>query len=120
MRRILPIVVLVYSVWAQTENQSQSTPDQTPGSVPATNPQNANPADDNSRKAKTLIEQAIAALGDRLISRSVIARSKGEAMAFTTVEPKAAAAFSGTSSSFRQGARRDHERARHRAVVRRG
>jgi len=63
MRRILPIVVLVYSVWAQTGNQPQSTPEQTPGSVPATNAQNANPADDNSRKAKTLIEQAIAALG---------------------------------------------------------
>ncbi len=63
MRRLLPIVVLVYSVWAQTASQSQSTADQAPGSVSATSPQNANPADENSRKAKTLIEKAITALG---------------------------------------------------------
>jgi hypothetical protein len=63
MRRLLPIVVLVYSVWAQTASQSQSTADQAPGSVSATSPQNANPADENSSKAKTLIEKAITALG---------------------------------------------------------
>jgi hypothetical protein len=63
MRRLLPIVVLVYSVWAQTASQSQSTADQAPGSASATSPQNANPADENSSKAKTLIEKAITALG---------------------------------------------------------
>ena len=63
MRRLLPIVVLVYSVWAQTASQSQSTADQAPGSVSATSPQDANPADENSSKAKTLIEKAITALG---------------------------------------------------------
>lgn len=64
MRPLLPIVVLVYSAWAQTPGKLPSAPDQAQGATSAASAQTAaNPADENSRKAKTLIDQAIAALG---------------------------------------------------------
>ena len=61
MKQFLPILVLVCSAWPQA-NQPQSTapPASPPG---AAGSQASNPEDENSRKAKTLIEQAISALG---------------------------------------------------------
>lgn len=61
MKQFLPILVLVCSAWPQA-NQSQSTTPPTPPSA-AAGSQASNPGDENSRKAKTLIEQAISALG---------------------------------------------------------
>ena len=64
MRTLLPIVVLVCAVWAQAPSQSPSAPDQKQASTPPVNAQAAaNPADENSLKARALIDQGIAALG---------------------------------------------------------
>jgi hypothetical protein len=64
MRPLLPIIVLVCSAWAQGPSPSPSAPDQAQGAAAAASAQTAsNPADENSRKAKMLIDQAIAALG---------------------------------------------------------
>jgi hypothetical protein len=56
-------MVLVCCALAQAPDQGQGAPGQTAGTSPGSSAQNANPADENSRKAKGLIEQAIAALG---------------------------------------------------------
>lgn len=64
MRLFFPILVLVCAACAQAASQSQSPPEQAQGATSATSPQaTASPADENSRKAKSLIDQAIAALG---------------------------------------------------------
>lgn len=59
MRQFLPIMVLVYSSWAQAGGQSQSSP----SPAPNTAAQAVSPGDENTNKAKSLIDQAIAALG---------------------------------------------------------
>jgi len=62
MRQFFPILLLVCSAWAQAADRSQSAqPQGAEASSPAA--QAASPADENSRKAKTLIDQAITALG---------------------------------------------------------
>ncbi|HZQ95223.1 MAG TPA: hypothetical protein VFA67_09450 [Candidatus Sulfotelmatobacter sp.] len=58
MRLFLPILVLVGCAWAQAGDQSQTAP-----AAAATPAQAPNPADENSRKARELIDQAITALG---------------------------------------------------------
>lgn len=63
MRQFLPIMVLVYSAWAQAGRQSQSTPSPAPGTPPNTAAQAVNPGDENTNKAKSLIDEAITALG---------------------------------------------------------
>jgi hypothetical protein len=63
MKQFLPIMVLVCCALAQAPEQGQGAPGQTAGTSPGNSAQTANPADENSRKAKGLIEQAIAALG---------------------------------------------------------
>ena len=63
MRQFLPIMALVCCALAQAPDQGQSAPAQASGTAAASNAQNANPADENSKKAKALIDQAIAALG---------------------------------------------------------
>ena len=63
MKQFLPIMVLVCCALAQAPEQGQGAPAQTAGTSPGNSAQTANPADENSRKAKGLIEQAIAALG---------------------------------------------------------
>src|SRR5271165_4687479 len=80
MKRLLPILVLVCSAWLQageeprlavaTAQSSQTTSQQTasPQATPAGNPAQTNappiPTDqDNARKAKAILEQAIQALG---------------------------------------------------------
>ena len=65
MKQFLPILVLVCSAWAQAGSQSQSVPAQTPATAADSNAQVPSAADENSRKAKALIDQAIAALGGR-------------------------------------------------------
>jgi hypothetical protein len=64
MRLVFPILVLVCAACAQAASQSQGAPEKAPGATSATSAQaTASPADENSRKAKSLIDQAIAALG---------------------------------------------------------
>jgi hypothetical protein len=63
MKQFLPIIVLVCCAVAQAPEQGQGAPAPAAGTSPASNAQSSNPADENSRKAKELIEQAIAALG---------------------------------------------------------
>lgn len=63
MKPFLPIVVLVCAALAQAPDQSAGAPAQTPGAAQGSNAQTTGPADENSRKAKALLEQAIAALG---------------------------------------------------------
>lgn len=64
MNRFLPILVLVWAacsvVWGAPQNVSQSPSQVSPPPVPA---QSANLGDENARKAKALIQQAIQALG---------------------------------------------------------
>ena len=62
MKQFLPIMVLVCCALAQAPEQGQGAPAQAAGTSPG-NAQGSNPADENSQKAKGLIEQAIAALG---------------------------------------------------------
>jgi hypothetical protein len=63
MRQFLAILVLVCAggsyAWGQVQKPSQSSPSNSPGAAPAP----AIPLDDNGRKAKALVEQAIEALG---------------------------------------------------------
>ncbi len=68
MKRFLPILLLVCSGWSQSADQAQSTPTQP--SHPASDAAPASPtkpatniADENVRKAKALIQQALEALG---------------------------------------------------------
>jgi len=63
MKQVLSILVLVCSAWAQAGTQSQTTPTATPQAAANPAAQASNAGDENSRKAKALIEQAIAALG---------------------------------------------------------
>lgn len=63
MKQFLSILVLVCSAWPQAGTQSQSTPAAAPQGAANPAAQAANAGDENSRKAKALIDQAIAALG---------------------------------------------------------
>jgi hypothetical protein len=63
MKQFLPIIALVCCALAQAPDQGQGAPGQATGTSQANSAQSSNPADENSRKAKGLIEQAIAALG---------------------------------------------------------
>ncbi|MGA2855222.1 MAG: hypothetical protein ABSE40_00045 [Candidatus Sulfotelmatobacter sp.] len=65
MRRLLPILVLLGSVWShaagQAQNVSAPAPPQT--ASPAKTPSAAPPEDENTRKAKEVVQQGIQALG---------------------------------------------------------
>lgn len=63
MKPFLPIMVLVCSALAQAPDQTQAAPGAPTAAAPPANAQASNPADENSRKAKALVDQAIAALG---------------------------------------------------------
>jgi hypothetical protein len=64
MKRSLSILVLVCSVWPHAWGQAQTTPSQSLAPAPAPKPVSpAIPEDDNNRKAKELVAQAIQALG---------------------------------------------------------
>ena len=65
MKQFLPIIALVCCALAQAPDQGQGPPGQATGTSQANSAQSSNPADENSRKAKGLIEQAIAALGGK-------------------------------------------------------
>ena len=65
MKQFLPIIALVCCALAQAPDQGQGAPGQATGTSQANSAQSSNPADENSRKAKGLIEQAIAALGGK-------------------------------------------------------
>lgn len=75
MKRFLPILVLVCAAWSQAANQPPATP--VPAQSPKVSSANVTPppivnshtddaADENARKAKTLVQQAIQALGGDL------------------------------------------------------
>ncbi|HUC28446.1 MAG TPA: hypothetical protein VMR80_02635, partial [Candidatus Acidoferrum sp.] len=62
MIRFLAILILVCAAWAQSGAGPQNAPAATtPGASQPLQP--ANPADENTRKAHTLVDQAIQALG---------------------------------------------------------
>ena len=61
MNRFFSIVVLVCAAWSQAADRPQSPAAQ--ASSAAVSAQPANPADENTRKAKAIIEQGIEALG---------------------------------------------------------
>lgn len=63
MKQFLPIMVLLCSALGQAPDQTQAAPGAPTPAAPAANTQASNPADENSRKAKALVDQAIAALG---------------------------------------------------------
>jgi len=65
MIRLVPILVLVCSAWLRAGGWPQSVPGQslTPTPLGANAPSPPLPEDDNSRKAKALVQQAIQALG---------------------------------------------------------
>jgi hypothetical protein len=63
MKQFFPIMVLVCCALAQAPDQGQVAPGQPAGTSAGNNAQSLNPADQNSQKARGLIEQAIAALG---------------------------------------------------------
>lgn len=75
MKRFLPILVLVCAAWSQAANQPPATP--VPAQSPKVSSANVTPppivnshtddaADENARKAKTIVQQAIQALGGDL------------------------------------------------------
>ncbi len=66
MKAFFSIMVLVCSVWAQAGTQAPEAASQTSAGSSAGSGQTSNPADENSRKAKGLIDQAIAALGGQV------------------------------------------------------
>jgi len=68
MKQFLPILVLVCSAWPQVEGQPRTTAAQSPqraSQAEATAPA-VSPDQENARKAKTIIEQGIQALGGQV------------------------------------------------------
>jgi hypothetical protein len=65
MKRLLPIPVLVCSIWFRSVGLAQTAPAQSPTPAPSGAQTSAAPApeDENARKAKALVAQAIEALG---------------------------------------------------------
>ncbi len=66
MKQFFPILILVYAAWTQAVGEPRNAVAQTPpqASSPAANPAPAlSPDQENTRKAKAIVEQAIQALG---------------------------------------------------------
>jgi hypothetical protein len=65
MRRLLPILVLVSSVWSRAAGQAQNVSAPAPPQTlsPAKTPSAAPAEDENTRKAKDIVQQGIQALG---------------------------------------------------------
>jgi len=76
MKQLLPILVLVCSAWPQADGQASGPP----ASAPQTSP--ANPADENTRKAKAVIDQGIQALGGPMYLNIRDREQKGRGYSF--------------------------------------
>ena len=76
MKPLLPILVLVCSAWPQADGQASGPP----ASAPQTSP--ANPADENTRKAKAVIDQGIQALGGPMYLNIRDREQKGRGYSF--------------------------------------
>lgn len=79
MKHLLPILVLVCSAWSQAGGPSPSAPAPTPQTSPSAP---SNPADENTRKAKAVIDQGIQALGGPMYLNIRDREQKGRGYSF--------------------------------------